>query len=459
MEEKEIQIKLHEVDVPAIVVQNVEKVYKLYDKPRDRMKEAFGFGKKLKSKLHYALSGINMEICRGETVGIIGTNGSGKSTLLKIITGVLTPTSGEVRVDGRISALLELGAGFNQEYNGIENVYLNGTMMGFSEKEIDEKLPSILEFADIGDYVYQPVKTYSSGMFVRLAFAVAINIEPEILIVDEALSVGDVFFQAKCYHKFEEFKSQGKTIVFVSHDLSSISKYCDRVYLLNKGKLLGEGTPKKMIDVYKQVLVGQYTIAEAQETAEDSEENSLREKEAGDSPERGGSELLEADGNGRSEASGSTSDAKINPSALEYGTKQARITEYYLTDEKGLRTTAVLKGSSFTLHMRVEFGEHIPSPIFAFSVKNVKGTEITGTNTMIEKAFLESVESGQTKEVTFTQKMSLQGGEYLLSLGVTGYNGDTFEVYHRLYDVMNVTVISDKDTVGYYDMDSVVEVR
>ena len=459
MEEKEIRIKLHEVDVPAIVVQNVEKIYKLYDKPRDRMKEAFGLGKKQKHKLHYALSGINMDICRGETVGIIGTNGSGKSTLLKIITGVLTPTSGEVRVDGRISALLELGAGFNQEYNGIENVYLNGTMMGFSEKEIDEKLPSILEFVDIGDYVYQPVKTYSSGMFVRLAFAVAINIEPEILIVDEALSVGDVFFQAKCYHKFEEFKSQGKTIVFVSHDLSSISKYCDRVYLLNKGKLLGEGTPKKMIDVYKQVLVGQYTIAEAQETAEDSEENSLREKEAGDSPERGGSELLEVNGSGCSEASGSTSDAKINPSALEYGTKQARITEYYLTDEKGLRTTAVLKGSSFTLHMRVEFGEHIPSPIFAFSVKNVKGTEITGTNTMIEKAFLESVESGQTKEVTFTQKMSLQGGEYLLSLGVTGYNGDTFEVYHRLYDVMNVTVISDKDTVGYYDMDSVVEVR
>lgn len=450
MEDKENQGKFHEADVPAIVVQNVEKIYKLYDKPRDRMKEAFGFGKKQNHKLHYALSGICMDIHRGETVGIIGTNGSGKSTLLKIITGVLTPTAGEVRVDGRISALLELGAGFNQEYNGIENVYLNGTMMGFSEKEIDEKLPSILEFADIGDYVYQPVKTYSSGMFVRLAFAVAINIEPEILIVDEALSVGDVFFQAKCYHKFEEFKSQGKTIVFVSHDLSSISKYCDRVFLLNKGKLLGEGTPKKMIDVYKQVLVGQYNIAEAQETVGSSGLASPGEEEAG-IPQGGGSDL--------SEDKGGPEDGKINPSALEYGTKQACITEYYLTDEKGLRTAAVIKGSSFTLHMRVEFSESIPSPIFAFSVKNAKGTEITGTNTMIEKAFLEGVEAGQTKDITFTQKMSLQGGEYLLSLGVTGYNGDTFEVYHRLYDVMNVTVISDKDTVGYYDMDSVVEVR
>ena len=245
----------------AIEVDNVQKIYKLYDKPSDRMKEAFGFGKKKKHKLHYALKGVDMKIYQGETVGIIGTNGSGKSTILKIITGVLNPTSGRVLVNGRISALLELGAGFNMEYNGIENVYLNGTMMGFSEKEIEAKLPEILSFADIGDYVYQPVKTYSSGMFVRLAFAVAINIEPEILIVDEALSVGDVFFQAKCYHKFEEFKKMGKTIVFVSHDLSSISKYCDRVYLLNQGNILGEGSPKAMIDTYKRVLPDSGRIA------------------------------------------------------------------------------------------------------------------------------------------------------------------------------------------------------
>ncbi|MDE7046153.1 MAG: Wzt carbohydrate-binding domain-containing protein, partial [Acetatifactor sp.] len=282
------------------------------------------------------------------------------------------------------------------------------------------------------DYVYQPVKTYSSGMFVRLAFAVAINIEPEILIVDEALSVGDVFFQAKCYHKFEEFKKMGKTIVFVSHDLSSISKYCDRVFLLNRGKLLGEGSPKEMIDAYKRVLVGQYEIPEH------PGENSLL----------GDAELQEAAG----KASG------VNPDILEYGTKQALIEEYYITDDRGVRTTAVIKGSEFTVHMRVRFADHIPSPIFAFSFKNVIGTEITGTNSMIEKAFLDSAEPGQVKDVIFTQKMSLQGGEYLISLGVTGYNGDTFEVYHRLYDVINITVVSDKNTVGYYDMDSVVKV-
>ena len=429
----------------AIEVDNVQKIYKLYDKPSDRLKEAFGFGKKTKHKLHYALKGVSMKIYQGETVGIIGTNGSGKSTILKIITGVLNPTSGRVLVNGRISALLELGAGFNMEYNGIENVYLNGTMMGFSEKEIEAKLPEILSFADIGDYVYQPVKTYSNGMFVRLAFAVAINIEPEILIVDEALSVGDVFFQAKCYHKFEEFKKMGKTIVFVSHDLSSISKYCDRVYLLNQGNILGEGSPKAMIDTYKRVLVGQY---DESENAGEESENLLDDEDL----QRAAAK--KADGAAKDAAEASAEAKGQNPNVLEYGTKQAQIEEFYITDDRGVPTNAILKGTMFTIHMKVRFMDPIPAPIFAFSVKNVIGVEITGTNTMIEKAFLDSVEPGDVKNVTFTQKMNLQGGEYLLSLGVTGYNQDTFEVYHRLYDALNITVVSDKNTVGYYDMDS-----
>ena len=433
----ELKNELQESVVPAIEIKDVVKIYKLYDKPRDRVKEALGLGRKQAHKLHYALNGVSLNIHRGETVGIIGTNGSGKSTILKIITGVLNPTSGQVKVNGRISALLELGAGFNMEYNGIENVYLNGTMMGFSDREIKEKLPEILEFADIGPYVNQPVKTYSSGMFVRLAFAVAINIDPEILIVDEALSVGDVFFQAKCYHKFDEFKKMGKTIVFVSHDLSAISKYCDRVFLLDRGTLLGEGTPKEMIDTYKRVLVGQYELADKQEHAAFLEDEAFQQ----------------AAKNGKSGTS-----VGVNPDALEYGTGQAEIVEYYLTDDRGVRTTAVIKGSIYTLHMKVKFSAHVPAPIFAFTIKNVMGTEITGTNSMIEKAYLESGEPGQMKDIAFTQKMSLQGGEYLLSLGVTGYNMDTFEVYHRLYDALNITVVSDKDTVGYYDMDSEVKV-
>ena len=422
----DVKEKVNKEERPiAISVDNVSKVYKLFTKPADRVIDALHLAPWKKVPEHHALNDVSFEVKQGEMVGIIGTNGSGKSTILKIITGVLHPTKGDVTVNGRISALLELGAGFNREYTGIENIYLNGTMIGFSKEEIDAKLKDILEFADIGDFVYQPVKTYSSGMFVRLAFAVAINIEPEILIVDEALAVGDVFFQAKCYRKFDEFKKKGKTILFVSHDLSSIVKYCDRVVLLNKGTKLGEGKAKEMIDVYKQVLVGQYDENDTKEATETT----------------------------------ANIDGGANEELLEYGSRKAEITECYITDNKGKRTNALIKGEPFTIHMKASFAERVQAPIFAFTIKNARGTEITGTNTMFEKAFMEAVDKGVTKEVTFTQKMDLQGGDYLLSLGLTGYEGSDFTVYHRLYDAVSISVISDKDTVGFYDMNSKVEVK
>ena len=419
----------------AIAVDHISKVYKLYDKPMDRMVEALGLTKKKKYREHFALSDVSFQVKKGECVGIIGTNGSGKSTILKIITGVLNPTGGTLTVNGRIQALLELGDGFNMEYTGIENIYLNGTMNGFTEQEIESRMQDILDFADIGDYVKQPVKTYSSGMFVRLAFSVAINIDPEILIVDEALSVGDVFFQAKCYHKFEEFKKMGKTIIFVSHDLSSVSKYCDRVVLLNQGVKLGEGSPKEMIDDYKRVLVGQYELPESK-----SESSLLNDEQIQVAVQKKAAK-------------------QDTTKLLEYGTKEAVIEQFYMTDDRGTESKSIIKGSEFTIHMKVRFMADLPAPIFAFSIKTVKGTEITGTNTMFEKTFLEPVKAGAVKDITFTQKMSLQGGEYLLSFGVTGYDGNDFQVYHRLYDALDLTVISDKNTVGFYDMDSKVTVK
>jgi len=401
----------------SIDVQNVTKVYSLYKRPSDRLIDTFHLMPWKKYPKNLALNDVSFSVKKGETVGIIGTNGSGKSTILKIITGVLTPTKGKALVEGRISALLELGAGFNAEYTGVENVYLNGTMMGLTKEEIEKKLPEILEFADIGEYVYSPVKTYSSGMFVRLAFAVAINIDPEILIVDEALSVGDVFFQAKCYRKFEEFKRQGKTILFVSHDLSSIAKYCDRVILLNKGDKLGEGSPKEMIDLYKQVLVGQY-----------KDEDASNVKEG------------------------------LNTDTLEYGSKKAKILDCKVFDHTGKNTNAIIKGTSFKIVLEAEVYEDLEAPIFAFTFKNVQGTEITGTNTMIEKSITEGLKGGTKLTIEFTQDMNLQGGEYLLSLGLTGFEKGVFTVYHRLYDCINVTVVSDKDSVGYYDMNSEVNI-
>lgn len=421
----------------AIKVENLSKMYKLYDQPADRLKEALGIGrKKTRYKEHYALHNVSLQVQKGETVGIIGSNGSGKSTMLKIITGVLSPTSGSLEISGRISALLELGAGFNMEYNGIENIYLNGIMIGFRKEEIDRKMDDILGFADIGDFVHQPVKTYSSGMFVRLAFAVAINIDPEILIVDEALSVGDVFFQAKCYKKFEEFKQQGRTILFVSHDLGSVSKYCDRVMLLNHGLKVAEGNAKEMVDLYKKVLVHQV----------DDAGNDI-----------GASGAAEPDA--QDEQDGAWKEHFVrNPDMSEYGDRQAEIIDFAILDDQGLLTNAIIKGKVFTIKMKIKIHQPVQYPIFAFTIKNLKGTEITGTNTMYEKVDI-VCQPGDVKEVSFTQRMDLQGNEYLLSLGCTGYHGDTFEVYHRMYDVCNITVVSDKNTVGFYDMNSEIEVR
>ncbi|QNM10217.1 ABC transporter ATP-binding protein [Wansuia hejianensis] len=411
----------------VIQVENLSKMYKLYNKPMDRMKEALGLSRKKNYVEHFALNNVSFQVNKGETVGIIGTNGSGKSTILKIITGVLNPTAGSVKVKGRISALLELGAGFNGEYSGIENVYLNGTMIGFSREEIDAKLQDILDFADIGDFVYQPVKTYSSGMFVRLAFAVAINIEPEILIVDEALSVGDVFFQSKCYRKFEEFKKRGKTILFVSHDLSSVGKYCDRVVLLNKGEKLAEGDAKEMVNLYRRVMVNQLDDNQSlKETEKEPDESSM------------------------------SNNLNLNPEVLEYGSRKAEITDFAVYDEDGIISNVIEKGKKFQVKMRVEFREEVNDPIFAFTIKDLRGTELTGTNTMYENSPVTPKRVGDVQEIIFTQKMSLEAGEYMLCLGCTGYAEGDFTVFHRLYDICNITVISDKKAVGYFDMFSKV---
>ena len=268
--------------------------------------------------------------------------------------------------------------------------------------------------------------------YTSLAFAVAINIDPEILVVDEALSVGDVFFQAKCYHKFEEFKKQGKTILFVSHDLSSVSKYCDRVVLLNKGVKLDEGSPKQMVDLYKQLLVGQSPVKQNESASEEQ------------IPAENSEEL---------------GDFQMNPNMLEYGSRIAEITDFRVIDDKGMCSNTIEKGSEFKIRMKVRFNEDIQEPIMAYTFKNIQGTEITGTNTMYENAKVERSGKGDTCTVTFTQTMNLQGGEYLLSFGCTGYKNGDFTVFHRLYDACNITVISSKNTVGFYDMDSKVEVQ
>lgn len=421
----------------AIKISDISKVYKLYANPMDRLKEALKISKKVKYEEYYALNHVSFDVKKGETVGLIGTNGAGKSTLLKVVTGVLTPTTGQVEVDGKISALLELGAGFNQEYTGMENIYLNGSMMGYTKEQMDQKVGDITEFAGIGDYINQPVKTYSSGMFARLAFAVAINVEPDILIVDEALSVGDIYFQAKCFKKMDEIKRAGTTILLVTHDMSSIIKYCDKAVILNHGTMVREGSPKEMVDIYKKILVNQF---DDQEEEQEGSEEAFPEANQEESQDLWKNQL------------------RINEDKQDYGDGKVSMVDFGIFDHRGKVTNMLMKKKDFSIQIKVTFHEDVEHPIFAFTIKNVRGADITGTNTMFEKQDLELAKKGETYVISFKQKMQLQGGEYLLSLGCTGFEEGEFVVHQRLYDITNFSVISEQDTVGAYDCESQVAI-
>lgn len=418
----------------VIEIKNISKIYNLYNKPSDRLKEAL-FARQSRHTEFAALNDVSFNVNKGEILGIIGKNGSGKSTILKIITSVLTPTSGECIVKGKIAALLELGAGFNMEYTGIENIYLNGQMIGFSKDEMDKKLQDIIDFADIGEHIYQPVKTYSSGMFARLAFSVAISVDPDILIVDEALSVGDVFFQNKCYRRFEEFRERGKTILFVTHDMGSVIRYCNRCVLLNAGKKVAEGKPQEMVDLYKRIMVGQWN-----ENEESSEEASSIQ-----------SSNVKNDQLWKDQIS-------TNPDIEVYGDGRADIIDFGIFSDTGDIRNNVYKGDYYSIKMRVRINEDNLNPIFAFKLRDIKGTELTGTNTMLEDIDTSQCKKGDIVTITFRQKQYLQPGQYLVSLGCTAFEGDQFVVYCRNYNCCVLGVVAQKGTIGIFDSESEVSV-
>lgn len=418
----------------VIEIKNISKIYNLYNKPSDRLKEAL-FARQSRHTEFAALNDVSFNVNKGEILGIIGKNGSGKSTILKIITSVLTPTSGECIVKGKIAALLELGAGFNMEYTGIENIYLNGQMIGFSKEEMDKKLQDIIDFADIGEHIYQPVKTYSSGMFARLAFSVAISVDPDILIVDEALSVGDVFFQNKCYRRFEEFRDRGKTILFVTHDMGSVIRYCNRCVLLNAGKKVAEGKPQEMVDLYKRIMVGQWN-----ENEESSEEASSIQ-----------SSNVKNDQLWKDQIS-------TNPDIEVYGDGRADIIDFGIFSDTGDIGNNVYKGDYYSVKMKVRINEDNLNPIFAFKLRDIKGTELTGTNTMLEDIDTSQCKKGDIVTITFRQKQYLQPGQYLVSLGCTAFEGDQFVVYCRNYNCCVLGVVAQKGTIGIFDSESEVSV-
>lgn len=419
----------------AIRVQNITKIYKLYDRSIDRLKESLHPLRRIYHHNFCALKDVSFEIRKGETFGIIGRNGSGKSTLLKIIAGVLTPSGGNLEVRGKVSALLELGIGFNPDMSGRENIYFSGTIMGYSREEMDAKVDDILAFADIGAFINQPVKTYSSGMFVRLAFAMATNVDPDILIIDEALSVGDIFFQTKCYKKFDEFQQKGKTILFVTHALDNVIRYCQRGVVLENGVKLIDSDAKSAVDVYKRLMVNCYENGDEQEKNQDS--NVIEQLEAG---------LVRHQ-------------CLVNPEATIYGDGGVEIIDYGFFDKNGVPGSVLINNEPFLISMKVLFKENIENPIFAFTVKDVKGMDISGTNTLYEEVKSVRYFKGETVVVKFTQMLNMAPGQYLLSLGCTGFQGEAFVVYQRLYDILCFEVISHKKFVGFYDLKSVITIK
>lgn len=425
----------------AIKVSNLSKSYKLYDKPIDRLKESLNpFGKQYHREF-YALRDVSFEIMRGETIGIIGKNGSGKSTLLKMITGVVTPTAGKIEVNGKISALLELGAGFNPEFTGIENIYMNGTIMGYSKEEVNSKMKEILAFADIGDFVYQPVKMYSSGMFVRLAFAVNACINPDILIVDEALSVGDVFFQNKCFRKFNEIRTNNTPVLFVSHDLQSIKRFCDKVIWLQNGKMIMFGDKDEVCAEY---LNYQFDVFNKQR--EDIVEN-LEEE-------------IWRDINNSKEIKQFPKIESIN----QYENKvsdNVEIISFFICEGKNNKPIkSLIAGQAYSFHIVAKFNSDISEAIFGFVLENAKNIQILAVNTYMSCKKVIPAKAGDIMEIVFSCTIpKLMTGEYLLSPAVAKGNQSNHIMLTWLHNALQINIINTGLNLAIIEVDTDVTIN
>ncbi len=424
-----------DTDEPVIKITNLIKEYKMFDRKIYRLMEAV-IPKCKKHKIFRAMDELNLEVKKGEVLGILGRNGAGKSTLLKMITGVTFPTSGEIKVNGKISSLLELGAAFNMELTGIENIYQHGEVMGLTKEQIDKKKDEIIEFADIGEHINQPVKTYSSGMFARLAFACAINVDPDVLIVDEVLSVGDMSFQLKCFKKFEQFKKDGKTILFVTHSISDVMRNCTRTIILDKGKKIFDGNVKDGVDKYKKIIVGLDIDNEiSQEVVEKraDEEVRLKDKESW------------------------RNHFELNEEELIYGTNDVDIIDYGIFNSRGEYETLIKNSEPVTIKAKIKFNKDIDNPIFAINIKDLTGLEYCGMNTISHGLNTGFYKKGDIAVVSFTQVIPVKPGKYTLSFGCTKFKkSGELEVFQRRYDTLFMEIMAYRDCLGLCDLDSTI---
>ena len=445
----------------AIKIEHLYKNYKMFARKKDRFLETI-LPNYQKHGEFSAIEDLNLEIKKGEVLGILGKNGAGKSTLLKMITGVVTPTSGTIEVNGKISSLLELGTAFNMELTGVENIYQHGQVMGLSHDEIKAKEQEIIDFADIGDHLIQPVKTYSSGMFARLAFACAINVNPDILIVDEVLSVGDMAFQLKCFKKFEQFKKEG-----------------NRSIIISSGKKIFDGDVKTGVDKYKKIIVGiedndiqkdnieMLDEEKLNNETKDNNQNNTKTSESQNKKEATKNQENNEKNTDKDELANSHKNDNENwkenfmqnPDMLTYGNGKAEILDYGIFDDNGDYQTTLNNNQEYTVKMKVKFNEEIDEPIFALSIKDFKGLELGGVNTKAYKKITGFYEKGETAIIEFKQSFPLAPEKYTLSFGCTKYttNGD-LEVFDRKYDALFIEIIAYRDCLGLIDLKSEINI-
>ena len=383
----------------ALRVENVSKQYRIYNRPGDRLKESLTRGRWKRHREFWALKDVSFELEAGTITGIIGPNGSGKSTLLQIIAGTLEPTHGQVWYEGRIAALLELGAGFNPEFTGIENIFMNAALLGFSRRETETRLAEIERFAEIGDFIHQPVKTYSSGMYVRLAFAIAVSSDPEILIVDEALAVGDAVFQQRCLRRIKELQERGRIILFVSHDPAAVRALCSRAILLNGGQVVADGKPTDVFNRYQKIIM-------AREEAYNETERSL----AGE----------------QESASAEKTAAPLNYT-YRHGDRRAEILSVELLDAAMRPAEIVETGELLHVRVRILFHSDVENPVSGFLIRNRHGIHVYGTNTQMLQMELRAGRPDEIMEVTYAFNCWLAPDNFSITSAVHSADGISFD--------------------------------
>lgn len=397
----------------AISVRDLTKKYRLFSTPMERLKESLHPFRKRYHREFWALKGISFDITKGKVVGILGRNGSGKSTLLQIIAAVMQPTSGSVNVDGRVAALLELGAGFNPEFTGRQNVLLNGAIMGLPEEEMLKRMPAIMEFADIGEFFDQPMKTYSSGMFVRVAFAASVHLDPDILIVDETLAVGDAKFQHKCFQRLADLQSHHKTVLLVTHNSSLVTSYCDQAFLLESGELVASGNPAYVVDRYYDLLFDTATSARSSFEILD-EAQSLASESVNEWADVLNTAISDDLCHKR---------RSYNKNEVRFGSGAARIVDYAIQSEGHGDVTNIRFGAPVQLYVKILFLRKVEMPVVGFTIKTLEGVEIFGTNTFLMGKRIKSVPGGQARVFHFSFSLPVNPGDYFLNIGVAEADG------------------------------------